>query len=82
MCDVAFNTVLKLVPEIGAACAEYQNRVFRNLSCKLIQCDEIWSFVYAKKKNVPADKEGQFGSGGVSGHVWDISEIAALLESN
>ncbi|MBI3662062.1 MAG: IS1 family transposase [Acidobacteria bacterium] len=65
MCDVAFNTVLKLLPEIGRACAEYQQRVFRNLTCKRIQCDEIWSFCYAKAKNVPADKQGEFGYGDV-----------------
>ena len=65
MCNVAFNTVLKLVPEIGAACAEYQNRVCRNLTSKRIQCDEIWSFCYAKSKNVPSDKQGQFGYGDV-----------------
>jgi len=65
MCGVAFNTVLKLVPEVGAACGEYQNRVFRNLRCKRIQCDEIWSFCYAKEKNAPADKRGQFGYGDV-----------------
>ena len=44
MCDVAFNTVLKFIPEIGEVCSEYQDRVFRNLKCKRIQCDEIWSF--------------------------------------
>jgi len=42
-CDIAFNTVLKLLPEIGKACADYQDTVFRNLSCKRIQCDEILS---------------------------------------
>jgi IS1 family transposase len=65
ICDVAFNTVLKFVPEIGKTCAEYQYRVFRNLPCKRIECDEIWSFVYSKQKNVPADKRGQFGIGDV-----------------
>src|SRR5208337_4296208 len=65
ICDVAFNTVLKFVPEIGRACAEYQNRVFRNLTCKKIQCDEIWSFCYAKAKNVPDKKKGQFGYGDI-----------------
>jgi len=65
ICDVAFNTVLKFVPEIGKACAEYQNRVFRNLTCKKIQCDEIWSFCYAKAKNVPDKKKGQFGYGDI-----------------
>jgi len=65
MCDVAFNTVLKLVPEIGRACADYQDKALRGLTCKRIQCDEIWTFCYAKEKNVPADKRGTFGFGDV-----------------
>ena len=73
ICDVAFNTVLKLVPEIGKACAEYQDRVFRNLPCKRIQCDEIWTFVYSKQKNVPEEKRGQFGYG----DVWTWTAIDA-----
>jgi hypothetical protein len=40
MCGVAFNTVLKLPPDIGRACAEYQDKALRNLKCKRIQCDE------------------------------------------
>ena len=47
------NTVTKLLVDVGKACAEYQNKVFRNLSCKRLQCDEIWDFCYAKQKNVP-----------------------------
>ena len=65
MCDVAFNTVLKLLPEIGSARAEYQDKTLRNLKLKRIQCDECWSFCYAKEKSVPADKKGQFGFGDV-----------------
>ena len=65
ICDVAFNTVLKFVPEIGQACAEYQDKAFLNLKCKRIQCDEIWSFCYAKQKNVPQEKQGVFGYGDV-----------------
>jgi len=65
MCDVAFNTVLKLLPEVGSACADYQDRALRHLKCKRIQCDEIWSFCYAKEKNVPAEKKGQFGFGDI-----------------
>jgi IS1 family transposase len=65
MCDVAFNSVLKLLPQIGMACADYQDRVLRNLKCKHIQCDECWTFCYAKDKNLPADKQGQFGFGSV-----------------
>ena len=65
MCDVAFNTVLKLLPEVGGACAEYQDKALRNLRCKRIQCDECWSYVYAKQKNVPHEKRGKFGYGDV-----------------
>ena len=65
MCNVSFNTVLKFLPRIGKACGEYQNRVFRKLKSKRIQCDEIWSFCYAKEKNVPKDKKGKFGFGDV-----------------
>lgn len=73
MCDVAFNTVLKLLPEIGKACADYQDRVFRNLHCKRIQCDEIWTFCYAKEKNVPKDLKATFGFG----DVWTWTAIDA-----
>lgn len=59
MCDVAFNTVLKLVPEIGRACLEYQDKALRNLPCKLIQCDEIWSFVGAKQDHATPEKKAQ-----------------------
>ncbi len=65
MTGVAKNTILKLLAELGPACSEYQDRVFRNLTCKRIQCDEIWQFCYAKEKNVPADKKGKFGFGDV-----------------
>lgn len=65
MTDVAKNTVAKLVQDLGAACAAYMDRTLWNLPCKRIQCDEIWSFVYAKAKNVPADKIGEFGHGDV-----------------
>jgi IS1 family transposase len=73
MCDVAFNTVLKLVPEIGEACEEYQRRVLVNLPCKRIQCDEIWSFCYAKEKNLPEELRGKFGFG----DVWTWTAICA-----
>lgn len=65
MCDVAFNTVLHFLPQIGQACAEYQQRMLVNLTCKRIQCDEIWSFCYAKAKNVPQELQGKFGFGDV-----------------
>ncbi len=65
MTGVSRNTIASLLVEIGAACAEYQNRALRNLKCQRVQCDEIWSFVAAKDRNVPAEKQGQFGFGSV-----------------
>ncbi len=65
LADVSINTVTKLLVDAGRACADYQDRTLRNLTCKRIQCDEIWSFCYAKEKNVPADKRGVFGYGDV-----------------
>lgn len=65
MTGVSKPTILKLLAEVGSACADYQDRALRNLKCKRIQCDEAWSFVYAKEKNVPADKKGKFGYGDV-----------------
>src|SRR5258708_7007597 len=65
MRDVSFNTVLKLVPEIGRACMAYHDKVVRNLTSKRIERDEIWSFCYAKDKNVPEEKRGTFGYGDV-----------------
>jgi hypothetical protein len=57
MTSVAKNTVTKLLVELGTACAAYQSEMLRNLPCKRLQCDEIWSFVGAKDRNVPADED-------------------------
>lgn len=65
MTGAAMNTILKLLADVGQACTEYQHKTLRNLPCKRIQCDEIWQFCYAKSKNVPSDKQGQFGYGDV-----------------
>lgn len=64
----AKNTVTKLVIELGAACAEYQDKTLRDLSCKRIQCDEIWSFCHSKEKNVPQEHKGELGYGDV--YTW------------
>ena len=52
MTGIHRTTIQKLLVQLGAACSKYQDEVFRNLNCKRIQCDEIWSFVAAKEKNV------------------------------
>lgn len=56
MLGVAFNTVLKLLPEIGAACADYHDAYVRDVRARRIQCDEVWQFVGAKKKNTSAEQ--------------------------
>lgn len=65
MTGVAKNTIAKLLLEIGHVCYNYQDRTLRNLTSQRIQCDEIWSFCYAKEKNVPEELRGKFGYGDV-----------------
>lgn len=65
MTGAARNTITTLLVQLGAAAAAYQDRVLRNLPSSRIECDEIWAFCYAKAKNVPEDKRGQFGYGDV-----------------
>ena len=65
MTDVSKPTILKLLADLGPACTRYQNEHLRNLRCRRIQCDEIWQYCYAKAKNVPEGKRGQFGYGDV-----------------
>ncbi len=71
--DTAYNTVAKLFVTAGTVFAEYQDRTLRNLPCKRLQLDEIWSFVYAKQKNVPSAKEPPQGAG----DVWTWMAICA-----
>ena len=73
MTGVAKNTIVKLLEDLGTACAEYQDEVFRNLTCKRLQADEIWSFCYAKQKNVSPEHQGVFGYG----DVWTLVAIDA-----
>ena len=68
----SINTVTKLVVDVGYAASIYQHEVMRNLPCKLIQCDEIWSFCYAKERNVaPGNKNLGHGD------VWTWTAICA-----
>src|SRR5881227_1937178 len=67
------KAVSKLMVDAGQAAAWYQDRVFRNLTCKRIQVDEIWAFVYAKQKNVPGAKKAPPNAG----DVWTWTAIAA-----
>lgn len=73
MTGAAKNTVVKLLADVGAGCAAYQDRTLRNLPCKRVQCDEIWSFVYAKQKNVETAKAAPEGAG----DAWTWTAIDA-----
>jgi IS1 family transposase len=71
--NVSVNTVNKLLIDAGTVCAEYHDKTVRNLPCKKVQCDEIWSFIYAKQKNVERAKAAPEGSG----DVWTWTAIDA-----
>ena len=62
-----------LLEDVGRVCEAYQRRVLKNLPCKRIQRDEIWSFCYAKQKNVKAAKAAPANAG----DVWTWTGIDA-----
>lgn len=73
MTGAAKGTVIKLLADVGAACKAFHDQRVRAIKSKRVQCDEIWSFCYAKEKNVPADFKGIFGFG----DVWTWTAIDA-----
>ena len=79
MTGVAKKTVIRLVVEVGAFCADYQDRVFRNLNCQRMQVDECWSFVYAKEKNVTADRTLRTTPAMAAGIADKLGEVADLV---
>lgn len=72
MTGVAKNTVVKLLAELGCACAEFHAEHVRGVKAKRVECDEIWSFVGAKAKNVPAERVADGW-----GDVWTWTAIEA-----
>jgi IS1 family transposase len=67
----ARNTITSLLVALGKATSEYQDRTLRDLRIERVECDEIWSFCYAKAKNVPDQHSGEFGYG----DVWTWTAI-------
>lgn len=70
---VSINTVTKLLVDAGEACAEYHDKTIREVNAKRVRCDEIWSLVAAKQKNVDGMKTKVDGAG----HVWTWTAIEA-----
>ncbi len=80
MTGVSKNTVTKLLVDLGCVCTEFQDKALRNLGCKRLELDEIWSFVGMKDKQVPAERKGEFGVG----DVWTwvaIDPVSKLIPS-
>lgn len=69
---VCKDAVMKLIPELGAACARHHHAAVRNVQARHVQCDEVWSFCYAKAKNVPEKKKGTG-----AGDVWTWTALDA-----
>jgi len=67
----SINTVTKLLVDVGRACQKFHDETVIHVASKKVQCDEIWSFVYAKQKNVPEEKQGE------AGDVWTWTALDA-----
>ena len=63
--DVSINTVFKLLVDAGLVCARFHDEAVRGVKAQYVQCDEIWSFCYAKAKKVPTAKAAPEGAGDV-----------------
>ena len=77
---VAKKTVSRILVEVGEACAAYHDRIIRNLPCKVLQVDEVWSFmnynfcrIHQTLRCTPAMEAG------ITDHVWSLEEIADLV---
>ena len=70
---VSFNTVDKLLRDAGLACVAFHEANVRNVKTKRLQCDEVWSFCYAKAKNVPTAKKAP----SYAGDVWTWTALDA-----
>ena len=73
MVDVSINTVTKLLVDAGTVCAAYHDQYVRKIKSKRVQCDEIWSFCYAKEKNVVSAVAAPEGAG----DVWTWTALDA-----
>ena len=71
--DVSINTVTKLLVDAGLVCARFHDEAVRGVKAQHIQCDEIWSFCYAKQKNVATAKAAPEDAG----DVWTWTALDA-----
>ena len=71
------DAVLKLIRDMGWACAAHHNATVRGIKIRRVQCDEVWAFCYAKAKNVPEEKKGTG-----AGDVWTWTAIDARFQAD
>lgn len=71
----AKGTIIRLLESAGTVCAEYQDAVLRNLPCRRIQADEIWSFVYGKDRNITPEIRDHQAS--LVGSCWTWTAICS-----
>jgi IS1 family transposase len=71
LANVSINTVTKLLVDVGRACEKFHNEMVQDIAAKRVQCDEIWSFVYSKEKNVPEGMEDY------AGDIWTWTALDA-----
>ena len=79
MVGVSINTVTKLLVDLGIACESFHDSFVRNVAVRRVQADEIWSFCYARKENVPADLKGVFGYGDLWTWVGQCADSKLVL---
>jgi len=72
MTGAAKGTVLKLIADLGKACAQYHDENVRNVRARRVQCDEVWSFCYGKDKNLSDEQKGDG-----AGSVWTWTALDA-----
>jgi len=71
--DVSFNSVAKLLRDAGQACEAFHDETVRGVRSKRVQCDEIWSFVHCKQRNVETAKAAP----AQAGDLWTWSALDA-----
>ena len=73
LADVSFNTVAKLLIDAGKVCADLHDELVQGVTASRVQCDEVWSFTYAKQKNVATAKAAPQ----VAGDTWTWTALDA-----
>lgn len=79
MVGVSINTVSKLLVDLGTACEAFHDERVRNVQSRRVQCDEIWSFCYARRENVPEEYKGVFGFGDLWTWVGQDADTRLVL---